>query len=368
VFGSAVSGLVSERKLSDLPRAGGRISRPAGDPVPESGKNGERNGVLWKKMPWMSGAAFLGLAYLVCIYAAPVFFTKLDDALDTWQVYEAGETELSPNLQGMLDVIAANTTPDDRITVHGLYNILYGKSERLSASRYSFQHAFARVDPARNDEYYAELEANPPKLIIQGDTDPDRMMEFITSHGYHWIADSPEGDFRIYRRFDREEIPSGTLGEELCRTTSLTEYLDRLYELEQEHGFMVFMTVRGKAGGGLEVKNTEQLQALGFDGTDLLLDDGYHTFIGVSSGHESLYESIGGDGADLYEGKIKGLETSLISATKHRGNQASVSLGGVEYALNQRGLNIVVYDPETSYVIDSVAFDTQSDGGVTCIR
>ena len=103
-------------------------------------------------------------------------------------------------------------------------------------------------------------------------------------------------------------------------------------------------------------------------GTDLLLDDGYHTFIGVSSGHESLYESIGGDGADRYEGTIKGLETGLISATKHRGNQASVSLGGVEYALNQRGLNIVVYDPETSFVIDSVAFDTQSDGGVTCIR
>lgn len=368
MFASAASGLISGENLPLQQRSGSRNSSPAGNSGPDRGQSGRAGSGLWKRMPWVSGAAFLGLAYLVCIYAAPVFFTKLDDALDIWQVYEAGDTELSANLQGMLDVIAANTSADDRITVHGLYDILYGKSERLSASRYSFQHAFAKVDPARNDEYYAELDANPPKLIIQGDTDPDRMMEFITSHGYHWIADSPDGDYRIYKRFDREELPSGTWGEELCRTTSLTDYLDRLYELEEEHGLMVFMTVRGKAGGGLSVKNTEQLQALGFDGTDLLLDDGYHTFIGVSSGHESLYESIGGDGADRYEGTIKGLETGLISATKHRGNQASVSLGGVEYALNQRGLNIVVYDPETSFVIDSVAFDTQSDEGVTCIR
>ncbi|MDO5134375.1 MAG: hypothetical protein Q4D81_15565, partial [Eubacteriales bacterium] len=316
---------------------------------------------------WLPGVCFLGLAWMVCVYAAPVFFTKVDYALESFHKNITGETALSSELQGILDVIAANTDPEDRITVHALKDIIYGKSERLSASRYSFQHAFETVDPAKNDEYFAELEADPPKLIVQGDPDPERMMEFITSHGYHWIATSESGEFRIYKRGDGDSASAPEWADSLCRTVSFTEYLDRLSGLEEERDLFVFFAVKGRPGKELSVKNADQLRELGFHDTDLLLDDDYHSFLGVSKGKECLYQSLGGSGADFYEGRIEGLEVSLASATKKRGNQASIAVGGVEYALDQRGFNIVVYDAETSTVIDSVAFDTHS-GDTDCTR
>lgn len=320
-----------------------------------------------KKQLQMSGGAFLVLAYLVCIFAAPVIFKKADNAIEILQNYNAGVTSLPSNLKGILDVIAQNTTEDDRITVHGLYDIIYGKSERLSASKYSYQHAFSRVETYRNDEYFAELDANPPKLILQGDPEPERMMEFIVSHGYHWIATSEEGDFKIYKRFDKAELPQEEWIDVLGKTDSLEDYLDLLKKLEEKHDIMVFLAVKGKAGDALTVKNASQLEALGFSSAGILLDDDYHTFLGVSKKNESLYEAVGGNGYDQYQGKIGGVELSLISAVKRRGNEASVKVGGVECALNRRGLNIVVYDPASSTMIDSVVFDVD-DEETPCTR
>lgn len=316
---------------------------------------------------YRSGVLLLGLACLVCIFAAPVLLTKADKAVEYFQNYTSGNTELSSNLQGMLDIIAKNTTEEDTITVHGLYDILYGKSERLSASKYTFQHAFAAVDPDRNDEYYAELEANPPKLIIQGDTDPERMMEFITSHGYHWIANSEEGDYKIYKRYEKAEDPKEEWVDTLRETNSFPDYLDLLKEIEEKKDIMVFLAVKGMPGEKLSVDNSAQLQALGFHDTDVLLDEGFHTFLGVSRKNESLYEALGGNGSDQYKGEIDSIGVSLTSAAKNRGNEASVKIGGVEYALNQRGFNIVVYDPENHVVLDSVAFDTKK-AGIPCTR
>ena len=316
---------------------------------------------------YRSGVLLLGLAWLVCIYAAPVLFAKADKAIEYFQDYSSGNTALSSNLQGMLDIIAKNTTEEDKITVHGLYDILYGKSERLSASKYTFQHAFAAVDPERNDEYYAELEANPPKLIIQGDTDPERMMEFITSHGYHWIANSEEGDYKIYKRFEKTDDPQKEWVDTLRKTNSFPDYLELLRGIEEKQDIAVFVAVKGMPGEKLSVDNAAQLQALGFHDTDVLLDDGYHTFLGVSRKNRSLYEAIGGNGNDQYKGEIDSISVSLTSAAKKRGNEASVKIGGVEYALNQRGFNIVVYDPDTRVVLDSVAFDTEKTG-IPCTR
>ena len=48
----------------------------------------------------------------------------------------------------------------------------------------------------------------------------------------------------------------------------------------------------------------------------------------------------------------------LQSGGNQSSNHASIIVDGVEYAVNSRGLNIVVYDNFAHKVIDSVAFDT----------
>ena len=48
----------------------------------------------------------------------------------------------------------------------------------------------------------------------------------------------------------------------------------------------------------------------------------------------------------------------IQSAGLAAGNYASIIVNGTEYAVNARGINIVVYDNLAKEVIDSVAFDT----------
>lgn len=60
-----------------------------------------------------------------------------------------------------------------------------------------------------------------------------------------------------------------------------------------------------------------------------------------------------------YSGKLgDGSVYSLESGGIAMGNKASCLIDGTEYAQNQRGLNIVIYDNKTKKVIDSTFFDT----------
>ena len=154
-----------------------------------------------------------GLAYLICIYAMPTVLNRIDNMMNIYIRYYNGENTLSPNLESIVQCVKENTDPDDLISYHGLYDIVYGLSERRSASKYSYQHAFPLVDPEKSDEYYAELEENPPELIIEklpnDDSedyeilDHNRMMDFLNSHNYQLAATSSGGTHEIYKRGDQ---------------------------------------------------------------------------------------------------------------------------------------------------------------------
>ena len=46
----------------------------------------------------------------------------------------------------------------------------------------------------------------------------------------------------------------------------------------------------------------------------------------------------------------------------------SILINGKEYAVNSRGLNIVVYDNINKCVVDSICFDTHANGEVSKIK
>ena len=56
----------------------------------------------------------------------------------------------------------------------------------------------------------------------------------------------------------------------------------------------------------------------------------------------------------------------ISSAGMEVGNSCSIKINDKEYAINNRGLNIVVYDIIYHFVIDSVCFDTYE--GLVCSR
>ncbi len=62
-----------------------------------------------------------------------------------------------------------------------------------------------------------------------------------------------------------------------------------------------------------------------------------------------------------YEGVIGDATVSVESGIADYGDYASITINGVNYAKNYKGLNIVVYDKKSNRVVDSVAFDLTSE-------
>lgn len=88
----------------------------------------------------------------------------------------------------------------------------------------------------------------------------------------------------------------------------------------------------------------------------------HNSYIAVIEKGEVLYEAL--SNRPLNYGGLCSLSNrtyELYSAGWLTNAQASIKLDGIEFAVNSRGLNIVVYDDEKGLVLDSVAFDTYSE-------
>lgn len=75
---------------------------------------------------------------------------------------------------------------------------------------------------------------------------------------------------------------------------------------------------------------------------------------------EALHEESGMNKLYTQDSFNNGHKYYISSAGFDAGNDCSIIIDDVEYALNKRGLNIVVYDNVSEKVIDSVRFDTHN--------
>jgi hypothetical protein len=138
--------------------------------------------------------------------------------------------------------------------------------------------------------------------------------------------------------------------------------------------FTLFFSIRDEASKYLTDDQTAKLRELGF--ASEIKNEYKASFVGVWQDGNVIYEDFGNlNGEEMHtSGNLQnGLSYSIISSTNivsdsaSRG-MASIVLNGEEYAMNSRGLNIVVWNNQTNKVIDSVAWDTWKDAGITLKR
>lgn len=87
------------------------------------------------------------------------------------------------------------TQESDEILVVGNNDKIYLLSERLSASKYSYQSPVAFVDETIFDEFYAEIGDNNPKAIVTS-YDFRGMSEFLEAYAYTPVYST--GSHQIY--------------------------------------------------------------------------------------------------------------------------------------------------------------------------
>ncbi len=142
----------------------------------------------------------------------------------------------------------------------------------------------------------------------------------------------------------------------LRSVTGVEEYLDQLNRIE---GCIVILAAKDTLGFQFSEKLAAKVKALGLEKT--LSKQHGRGYIGIVSDKLKKYEILG-EVNQTVECKlmVKALHIEVKSSPFKAENIADIIIDGINYAVNKRGINIVVYDKLTDQVVDSVCFDTHT--------
>ena len=138
---------------------------------------------------------------------------------------------------------------------------------------------------------------------------------------------------------------------------SLNEYLKKIRTMD----CTAIIAVKDIQGHYIDSNTIDELSALGFLDVSVLLNEEYHSFIGIYSAGKAVFQQIGGDEAISHVDFIKNHYITTKSATWNSGNVADIYVDDVQYSVNNRGFNIVVIDNTTDKLIDSVSYDVYAE-------
>jgi len=143
-----------------------------------------------------------------------------------------------------------------------------------------------------------------------------------------------------------------TQNAELTHITDICEYLMAI----NHERYSIFIAVKNEASRSLNKEIVSLMHKLGlkFDLVDKYCQSYYAVIV-----DEYVQEEVGEEILNIRGSFRSGLCIYEVSSAGYNcGNSCSIKLNNIEYAKNNRGLNIVVYDNIFRKVIDSVCFDT----------
>lgn len=140
--------------------------------------------------------------YFMCISIIPVWYPVISGLP---AIYEKKNEENNSGLVNeVCRIVSSNTQEDDKISVYGMWDIIYILSDRAHATKYGHQSSLRSIKPDILQEYFEELGEEPPKVIViqKGHYD-DAMQTFLDENNYCLIwseADDDKTQTLIYKR------------------------------------------------------------------------------------------------------------------------------------------------------------------------
>lgn len=113
-----------------------------------------------------------------------------------YKLVHYGENSLPKEIDEICNVIKENTTPEDKISVYGNWDVIYLFSDRVHATKYSFQNPIQDCDDKIKDEYYSQLaEEKPTIIVLEGKNWGNyegEMKEFLDRENYELLYSQNE--------------------------------------------------------------------------------------------------------------------------------------------------------------------------------
>lgn len=153
-----------------------------------------------------------------------------------------------------------------------------------------------------------------------------------------------------------------TLTTILRKTNDIEEYLNVLEVVK--HNYIIFLAVRDTPGNCLSMSVIDKIKMLGFSDFTKQL---WVMYVGMLGKGTVICNKKG----EKPEDKVEFIHTDINSGRKfelrsqawRNGNKAEILIDHMNYAVNVRGINIVVYDIESNTVIDSIGYDRHDPNG-----
>jgi len=135
--------------------------------------------------------------------------------------------------------------------------------------------------------------------------------------------------------------------------------LDFARTLHDSQGKAILISVKDEGSKALTEEFVEEMRSLGLE-FQLAFQSSY---VAVLADGDILNEEVSAEEIN-YQTQISGVQFELTSGGYYNGNIASIKINGYEYAINRRGLNMVIYDLVNNEVIDSLCIDTYLDNSI----
>ena len=142
------------------------------------------------KKNYFNIASTLIIIYLMSNIIIPTWIETVKDIPKYY--FSKDKNNITESVQKRIDLIKEKTTENDKISVYGNLNIYYVLSNRMHATKYSFQYPIGEVLPSIMDEYFDQLGKEKAKLIIVSSNRYDnRIKEFLNNNNYKLIHGNP---------------------------------------------------------------------------------------------------------------------------------------------------------------------------------
>lgn len=166
------------------------------------------------------------------------------------------------------------------------------------------------------------------------------------------------GTLRLFSRKRKAVIEPTVATEERNDERDFHIFLD--YLEKEKHNLTIIMAIRDTPGSKMSPDILIRLQNLGFH---TLYTELWRMYIGIVDRGNTILDYRAPEKEDtiVHKGNIDGHVLEVCSSSWRRENVASILIDKIEYAINLRGVNLVVYNNKTKSVSASVVYDSHDN-------
>ena len=151
---------------------------------------------------------------------------------------------------------------------------------------------------------------------------------------------------------------------ELHLESDFSNYIQKLKTFSDS--LCIFMSICDTGMSELLEEEKEQLKRIGLKEFDNA--EWSNSYLSIINENKVILDSLSDSGQSFSYVMPNDIKVDLVSRDFLSDSFCSIKIKEVEYALNQRGLNIVVFDKDANMVIDSCVFDFWSKDEHKAIR